>query len=136
LTYTPYMTPLSILLLIKIFGTLFTVALPLVFLPRAIIDERSGFETSDITLYRFYGVAVLALLVGYLAGYYQIQAGVFPIGVLAMGFVSNAGAALIFFVSGRIKKAPLSASFFSLIALGLAIAFFAPNFAMRPLWVS
>lgn len=127
------MTPLSLLLLVKIFGTLFTVALPLIFLPKSKVDVMSGFEQSDISLYRFYGVAVLALLVGYIGGYFQVQNGVFPIGVIAMGFVSNFGATLVFLMSGRYKKSPLATLFFAAIALGLAVAFFARDWAMSGL---
>ena len=128
------MTPLSLLLVIKIVGTFFPVAAPLLILPKARIDQLSGFSPSDVSLYRLYGMAVLALLVGYLGGYFQIEAGVFPIGVLAMGFVSNAGAFAVMVITGRAQKTPLSAAFFGLIAAGLAAAYLFQDFAMTPLW--
>ena len=128
------MTPLSLLLIIKIVGTFFPVAAPLLVLPKARIDQLSGFSPSDVSLYRLYGMAVLALLVGYLGGYFQIEAGVFPIGVLAMGFVSNAGAFLIMLITGRAQKTPFAAAFFGLIAAGLAAAFLFQDVAMTPLW--
>lgn len=128
------MTPLSLLLVIKIVGTFFPVAAPLLILPKVRIDQMSGFSPSDVSLYRLYGMAVLALLVGYLGGYFQIEVGVFPIGVLAMGFVSNAGAFAVMVITGRAQKTPFSAAFFGLIAAGLAAAFLFQDFAMTPLW--
>ncbi|MEM9842718.1 MAG: hypothetical protein AAF767_08710 [Pseudomonadota bacterium] len=128
------MAPLSILLWIKIIGTFFPVAAPLLVLPKAKIDALSGFSPSDVTLYRLYGMAVLALLVGYAGGYFQVEAGLFPIGVLAMGFVSNAGAFAVMVITGRAAKTPFTAAFFGLIAVGLAIAFLFQDIAMTPLW--
>ena len=128
------MAPLSILLWIKIIGTFFPVAAPLLFLPKAKIDEVSGFSPSDVTLYRLYGMAVLALLVWYAGGYFQVNDGVFPIGVIAMGFVSNAGAFGIMLLTGRAKKTPVAAIFFGLIAVGLAAAYLLQDFAMTPIW--
>ena len=128
------MAPLSILLWIKIVGTFFPVAAPLLLFPKSKIDELSGFSPSDVSLYRLYGMALLALLVGYAGGYFQVVEGVFPIGVLAMGFVSNAGAFLIMVITGRARKTPFSAAFFGLIAVGLAAAFLFRDAAMTPLW--
>ena len=128
------MAPLSILLWIKIIGTFFPVAAPLLLFPKSKIDALSGFSPSDVSLYRLYGMAVLALLVGYAGGYFQVLQGVFPIGVLAMGFASNAGAFLIMLITGRASKTPLSAAFFGLIAAGLGAAFFFQDAAMTVLW--
>mgnify|MGYP001794454043 CR=1 FL=1 len=74
------MAPLSILLWIKIVGTFFPVAAPLLLFPKSKIDELSGFSPSDVSLYRLYGLAVLALLVGYAGGFFQVVDGEFPIG--------------------------------------------------------
>ena len=128
------MAALSLLLWIKILGTLFPVAAPLLILPKSQIDKRSGFEASDVTLYRLYGMAVLALLVGYAGGYVQVLNGVFPVGVIAMGFVSNAGAFLVMLLTGRAAKTPFSAAFFGLIAIGLALSFLFQETAMASLW--
>ena len=128
------MAALSILLWVKIIGTFFPVAAPLLLLPKSKIDALSGFEPSDVSLYRLYGMAVLALLVGYAGGYFQVLDGVFPVGVIAMGFVSNAGAFLIMLLTGRAAKTPASAAFFGLIAAGLALTFFYQDAALRPLW--
>lgn len=128
------MAPLSILLWVKIIGTFFPVAAPLLVLPKAKIDAVSGFSPSDVTLYRLYGMAILALLVGYAGGYLEVEAGRFPIGVLAMGFVSNTGAFAVMVITGRAAKTPFTAGFFGLIAAGLALAFLFQDVAMTPLW--
>lgn len=128
------MAPLAILLLIKIVGTLVPVALPMLLFSKARFDELSGFGPSDLVLYRVYGMAVLALLVGYSGGLLQVRAGVFPHGVLAMGFVSNAGAAALLFFVAEVRHLRRSSAFFALIAIGLAFAFFLPDAAMAPLW--
>lgn len=127
------MEPLGIVLLIKIIGTLFPVALPLLILPKSKIDEISGFEPSDIIVYRLYGMAVLALLVGYFSGYLQIQQGIYPAGIVAMGFVSNTGAFLILVALGRARKAPHEAFFFGSIAVALIASYFTPEWFMTAL---
>ena len=126
-------TPLSLLLIVKIVGTFFPVAAPLLVLPKSRIDQLSGFSPSDVSLYRLYGMASLALLVGYAGGLVQVADGVFPIGVIAMGFVSNAGAFTVMLMTGRAQKTPISAAFFGVIAAGLALAFFFQDAAMAAL---
>ena len=124
------MAILSILLWIKIIGTFFPVAAPLLVLPKEKIDQLSGFEPSDVSLYRLYGMAVLALLVGYAGGYFQVVEGVFPAGVVTMGIASNAGAFIIMLLTGRAAKTPFAAGFFGLIAAALIACFFFPEMAM------
>ena len=128
------MAPLSILLWIKIIGTFFPVAAPLLVLPKSQIDARSGFEASDLGLYRLYGMAVLALLVGYFGGYLQVLNGVYPMGVIAMGIASNGGAFIIMLLTGRAKKTPIAAGFFGLITGGLVATVAAQDAAIAPLW--
>lgn len=128
------MEPLSILLWIKIVGTFFPVALPLLVFPMARINQLSGFESSDPALFRLYGMAILALLVGYAGGYFQVQGGVYPVGIVAMGFVSNFGAFIVLLATGRGLKAPREPAFFGLIAAGLALSFFYQDASMTPLW--
>ena len=127
------MTLLTLLLLIKILGTLVPVALPLLLLSKTTLDRLSGLTPSDVTLYRLYGIAIVALLVGYAGGIVQVRAGDYPTGVLWMGLTSNAGATLALL---RSRAAPLvrgSALFFGLITAGLIAALAAPDVAMRPL---
>ncbi|MEM1403917.1 MAG: hypothetical protein AAGG55_11345 [Pseudomonadota bacterium] len=128
------MAPLSILLWIKIVGTFFPVAAPLLVLPKSKIDALSGFEASDLGLYRLYGMAVLALLVGYFGGYLQVLQGAYPMGVIAMGIASNGGAFIIMLLTGRAKKTPFAAAFFALITIGLVTTLVAPAAEIEPLW--
>ena len=128
------MEPLSILLWIKIIGTLIPVGLPLIFLSKQRIEAVSGFTSSDVIVYRLYGMAIIALLVGYYGGYVQVTNGVFPAGVIWMGLMSNAGAATILILTGRARKAPWEAAFFGLIAAGLVASLAQPEFVMKSLW--
>ena len=128
------MNALSLVLMIKILGTLFPVALPLLLAPKAVIDRRSGFTASDPTFYRLYGMALLALLVGYAGGFLQLMAGVFPTGILIMGLVSNAGATLFLLLSPRSRKAPWEVAFFGSIALALTASLLFPDLMTTPLW--
>ena len=127
------MTFLTLLLLSKIVGTLFTVGLPLLLLPIETLDRFAGLRSEHGTLYRLYGIAIMALLVGYSGGVFQAQAGQFPSGVVHMGLVSNAGATVILLLSkvpGLVKS---SAVFFGLISLGLLAALLYPEVAMQTL---
>lgn len=128
------MAPLSLLLWIKIIGTLVPIGLPLLTLSKSKIDKLSGFEPSDVIVYRLYGMAILALLVGYFAGFLQVLSGVYPTGVIAMGIVSNAGACLVLILSGRARSAPHEALFFGLIATGLTSTTIVDDWAVTPLW--
>lgn len=128
------MAALSLLLLVKIIGSLAAVAAPLLALSKSRLDATSGFGPSSLLLYRLYGVAILALLVGYGGGFLQVQAGDFPSGVTAMGLVSNAGAVLVMALTGRARRMVLATGFFGAIAVGLAGAAAAPDLAMAPLW--
>ena len=128
------MAPLSILLLVKIIGTFISVAAPLLILPKAAIDRASRFAPSDGALYRLYGVAVLALLVGYSGGILQVANGEYPVTIVAMGLVSNLGAVLVIALTGRAKQTPASVGFFGLITFGLAVSLAMKGFAISPLW--
>lgn len=128
------MSALSILLLIKIVGTFFPVAAPLLVLPKERIDQLSGFQASDSTLYRLYGMALLALLVGYAGGFLEVQRGEFPAGVVVMGIVSNGGAFLVMLKTGRARQTPIAAGFFGLICIGLIASGLMAEAAVTPLW--
>ena len=107
--------------------------MPLLLFRKARIDQLSGFDASDVTLYRLYGMAVLALLVGYLGGYLSVLAGQYPLGIVAMGLASNAGALAILVQSGRGKRYPWEAGFFGIISLGLATSLFYQDWFIAPL---
>ncbi|MEM9383851.1 MAG: hypothetical protein AAGA68_02240 [Pseudomonadota bacterium] len=123
------MTPLTLLLLVMIAVTAVVVAAPLLLLAPQRLDELSGAGPGSALLYRLYGVAISALLVAYGAGALAAQAGVFPAAVVAMGIVSNAGAAAVLIVHPEVRKRAVGIAFFGVIAVGLAVAAFAPEWA-------
>jgi len=86
------------------------------------------------SLFRLYGVAVLALLVGYASGFWAIADGRFPFGVAAMGFVSNAGAAAILVATGGWRRAKFLTVFVAGIAIALVLAAAFQRQALLPLW--
>jgi len=127
------MTPLTILLMIKILVTAIMVALPFLLLPKAKLESAMAIEAQSPALFRLYGVAIAALLVGYAGGIWQVSQGVFPWGVLTMGLVSNAGAALTMVATGSAARNRFLTVFFTLITLGLIAAMVMPTAAMRAL---
>ncbi|MEO1335159.1 MAG: hypothetical protein AAFV29_05930 [Myxococcota bacterium] len=129
------MTLLSVLLTIKVLVTLVTIALPFIVLPKSTLDRIAGFGQPDTAFYRLYGTAVLALIVAYSGGIYQISMGIYPGAVIAMGLVSNAGATIILIATGRVAKSLLFTLFFGAIAIGFAVAAAAPDLAMSPFGV-
>ncbi|MEM9838077.1 MAG: hypothetical protein AAF830_02875 [Pseudomonadota bacterium] len=127
------MTFLVILLLAKIAVTLLAVALPFLALPKPTLDRLAQFDDPSPTLYRLYGMAVTALLVGYTSGLVTALGGVFPWSIIAMGIASNAGATLILIITGAARTRVLSTLFFGAIATGLILAALFPQAAMQPL---
>jgi len=128
------MTYLTILLLIKIIGTLLAIGIPFLFFPKAKLDELAGLGAPAVTLYRLYGVAVLALLVAYTGGVLDAQAGRFPGGIVAMGIVSNAGAVAAIVCTGRAQQMTVSVAYFGAIAAGLVVAAISPPLALTTVW--
>ena len=127
------MSPLALLLITKIVVTGILIGLPFLFLPRGLVIRLSGFEASPPALYRLYGLAIIALLVGYGGGLVETLSGSFPRGVAAMGIVSNGGAAITLLVTGQAQSRRLLTLFFAAIAAGLIAAWILPDAAMRPL---
>lgn len=129
------MTWLSLLLIAKIGLTAVFVAAPLMLLPKAALERSLGVAAPTPKLFRLYGVAVAALLVGYAFGIPAAEAGRFPWGVVCMGVVSNGGASVLLAAySPRRKQDRVSAAFFGLVALGLIAAIVAPASAMQSAW--
>ena len=91
------MTALTLLIIIKIFITVFAVAIPFLFIPHHKLEKLTGFQTSNPLIFRLYGIAITALLFGYGAGIVSAEQGIFPTGIVVMGILSNFGAA--FFIS-------------------------------------
>ncbi|MEO1657943.1 MAG: hypothetical protein AAFR65_09495 [Pseudomonadota bacterium] len=127
------MSPLALLLITKIAVTGVLIGLPFLFLPKASVERLSGFQATPPALFRLYGIAIIALLVGYGGGLAETLSGTFPWGVAAMGIVSNGGAALTLVVTGQAKaRIPLTL-FFAGITAGLIWATSMPEAALRPL---
>jgi hypothetical protein len=124
------MSFLFILLIIKITVTGAMVALPFLLLPTEKLAKLTGAENAT-SLFRLYGIAITALLVGYAFGIVQISRGEFPTGVVAMGIVSNGGPAAYLFLSGAWQRQKFMSFFLGSIAIALAFAALNTEFAMR-----
>lgn len=124
---------LSALIFFKIAVTFVLVCLPFLLMTGSRLDQIAGVKAESNTFYRLYGIAILALLVGYATAFPLLQSGQFPWGVVIMGAISNGGAAFILFLgSSRIAKrvfAPVLAAIFGGLILSLAL----PDFATKPL---
>ncbi|MEM7437678.1 MAG: hypothetical protein AAF436_21170, partial [Myxococcota bacterium] len=83
----------------KVGFTLVAWAVPLLVLPASVLEGFVGFVPDPILWVRLLGWAYLALCVGYLGGLRSAQRGTFPRGVVAMGIVSNGGAAILLTMS-------------------------------------
>ncbi len=126
------MSAISLILLTKILVTAVLVAAPFLILPRRRLETLTGVTAASSTLFRLYGMAVAALLVGYGIGFWHSMDGVFPWAAALMGIVSNAGAAGILVVapSGPSRAA---AAIFGTIGLLLVWAALYPTVAVQPL---
>lgn len=127
------MTTMTLILCTKIILTLFTVVLPFLMFPVAKLDAVMQVQAKSAALYRLYGVAVLALLVGYAGGLWQVSNGVFPLGVVCMGIASNGGAFATLLLTGFAKQQRFLTLFFGLIASALIWALLVSETAMKPL---
>ena len=121
------MTRLTLLFLVKLFVTLIAVVVPFLLLPAERVAEMTGAAVPSPSLYRLYGVAVLALLVGYASGIPVAQRGELPRGILLMGFVSNAGAGAILFAFGAEGTSLVLAYMFGTIALLIGVSLIFPK---------
>ncbi len=125
------MTYLSVVLLFKITITLATIVLPFMVFPKEKLNKLTQVQAASVTLFRLYGVAVLAILVAYAGGIYQLSLGELPITVLLMGLVSNAGAVLVLIISKAVERSLFHTVFFSTIAVLLAVAVMNPQLALQ-----
>ncbi len=129
------MTWLSLLLIIKIGVTGLLVAAPFLLLPKPKLERALKLTAPTPALFRLYGVAITALLVGYAFGIPAAEAGQFPWGVTCMGAVSNGGAAILLLAySQGSQQNRVSGAFFGVIALGLLAAMIVPANAMQKAW--
>lgn len=118
------MTILDLILAVKIIGTGLLVALPLMFLPAQRLAGMLNVTDTAIPMARLYGVAVLALLVGYSFGFSPIAGERFPLGIVSMGLVSNAGATATLILTGGWQRNRAMTIFLGGIALSLGFCLF------------
>ncbi len=128
------MSFLALVIAAKIVLTGLLTAVPFLLFPPARLATATGVVGGGETLFRLYGVAILALLTGYASGFWLLERGEFPWGVVAMGLVSNTGGAMLLLTTGAWRKAVPITVVVTAIAAGLAVAAASPDFALRPLW--
>lgn len=133
------MTYLDLILLAKIVGTALFVGLPFLLVPHQRLFALLGIEGDQaalmqvMPLIRLYGWAVIALLVGYSFGFSGATGSVFPLGVVTMGLVSNAGATFLLVLTGAWRKAWAMTLFLGGIATALGVAMLSPDAVMQAL---
>ncbi|MEL6413951.1 MAG: hypothetical protein AAFQ15_03305 [Pseudomonadota bacterium] len=92
----------------------------------------TGVSTASATLFRLYGMATMALLVGYGVGLWHSINGVFPWAAVLMGIVSNVGGPAIL-AFAKTASSRVYAAVFGTIGLLLIWAALLPNGAMLPI---
>ena len=117
----------------KIVVTLLGIALPMLLLRQRAIDGLIG-SHNTLALYRLYGVAITALIVGYATAFVDHMVGGNGLWVLPIAITSNAGAVLVlaFTYTGSFRWPGLL--FFGAVALGFIAVWLAPGPLARPLW--
>lgn len=125
------MSFLILILSIKIAITVLGLCVALLFLSKQRVDALFGFGDASVTLYRLYGVAMLALTTAYTGGLLQAISGHFPVEVVSMGLVSNLGAAVTMFMTGYARRKPYGAAVFAFIGMTFAASLVLPESAMR-----
>lgn len=124
------MTLLDIVLAVKIAGTGALAGLPLTLLPAARVSSVLGVEPNAVPYLRLYGVAIVALLVGYASGFSIFTNGVFPVGVVLMGIVSNGLGTVAIIWTGIFAQNRVMTVLIGSITVALVISLFNPEVAM------
>lgn len=127
------MTPLGILLFIKIAVTIVLWAGPLLVISKGRLLRKLKVSEPLLPIFRLYGVAMAALVVGYATAFWPISQGVFPWGIVTMGLVSNGGAVIALLLTGTAHYQKLSTSLLFVFTLGLAGCALVPSWALSPL---
>ena len=127
------MTAIGLILTIKIGVTTLLMAGPFLLMPERRLAEITG-VTGNGSIFRLYGIAILALLTGYASGFWTISEGRFPWGIAVMGVVSNTGAAMVLIASGAWRRTPAITGFVVAVSLALVLALLNSSYAMAPLW--
>lgn len=117
------MTPLAVLLSIKIIGTSLLVSIPFLFLPQTRLETMFRVQGENPGLFRLYGVAITSLLVCYAFGLLSELNGEFPYYAVVTGIFSNGGAAtLLSRYANKTAVNRILTTFFGSIAALLSIA--------------
>ena len=126
------MKPLALVLIVKIAFTALFVASPDLLFP---LSKLLPGATSPglLLLFRLYGIAILALLVGYGAALREVLRNRFPRLLVLMGLVSNAGAVVVVLTFGGRHAIDGGMIFFAAIASLLFLSLIRPDLAMRTL---
>ena len=101
---------------IKVAVTPFAVVLPALLASPSWLDGVVGTSSAPV-LYRLYGVAILALIVGYAVALRSDLAGQDARWILPVGMVSNSGAALALLLSAKDITWVLAALFFGAVTV-------------------
>lgn len=128
------MTYLTLILVAKIVVTGLFVGAPFLMLPASRIASLTGYGVEAAPLFRLYGTAIFALLVGYASGFWVIAAGDFPWGVVAMGLFSNGVGATVMLATGAWRRNRTITFFIAGIAVALAAAALMPELAIKPVF--
>lgn len=128
------MTALTTVLLLKTLITIVFLAGPLLTLPQAKLNARLGLPGTPLMFLRLYGVAMASLVIAYASGIWQALQGDFPWGIVAMGIVSNGGAAAVLATLGPPMLRRIPAALFGAIAIALLACALFPENALAPLF--
>lgn len=120
------MSFLAWVLIIKITVSSVTLVIPFLLLPAPALSRFLQVDVS-IPMARLYGVAIVALLVGYGFALQSVLQGGYPTGILWMGLVSNAGGAWVAAMYLTDLPRILGAVVFGGIALALAASLMWPQ---------
>jgi uncharacterized membrane-anchored protein YitT (DUF2179 family) len=123
-----------IIIAFKIIITFILVAVPFLFFPVERLNKLTAITAHGATFYRLYGVAILALLVGYAGAFPLLWQDVFPWAVVIMGIVSNIGATFVLVKGGPLKGRSFFAMIYGSIALALILCAIFPEAAIARLF--
>lgn len=128
------MTPLAMVLVFKIVVTFVGVLVPMLVVSPARLERLCGVGPMALVPARLYAAALAALLVGYGFGLVGATTGRLPWGVVAMGLVSNGGAAAVLLGLGTSARHRGAGVLFGLIGAALAAALLWPEWFVTPLF--
>ncbi len=127
-------SPLFLVIGFKIVVSLILVGLPFLLLKKDKLELIAGVKAQSDTFFRLYGIAILALLVGYGSAFPLLLNGQFPWAVAIMGAISNGGATFILLRGDTALAKRVFAPIFGFIFAALIWSMFMPGPAIAPLF--